>query len=85
MASLNMQILVRGYLAFELTNSFSALGAMGLASAVPMFTLSVFGGVLADRVSKKWILQIGQAISALLAIGVGLLVASGELRYDTSS
>ena len=82
MASLNMQILVRGYLAFELTNSFSALGAMGLASAVPMFTLSVFGGVLADRVSKKWILQIGQAISALLAIGVGLLVASGELRYE---
>ena len=82
MASLNMQILVRGYLAFELTNSFSALGAMGLASAVPMFTLSVFGGVLADRVSKKWILQIGQAISALLAIGVGLLVASGQLRYE---
>ena len=82
MASLNMQILVRGYLAFELTNSFSALGAMGIASAVPMFTLSVFGGVLADRVSKKWILQIGQAISALLAIGVGLLVASGQLRYE---
>ena len=82
MASLNMQILVRGYLAFELTNSFSALGAMGLASAVPMFTLSVFGGVLADRVSKKWILQVGQAISALLAIGVGLLVASGQLRYE---
>ena len=82
MASLNMQILVRGYLAFELTNSFSALGAMGLASATPMFTLSVFGGVLADRVSKKWILQIGQAISALLAIGVGLLVASGQLRYE---
>ena len=82
MASLNMQILVRGYLAFDLTNSFSALGAMGIASAVPMFTLSVFGGVLADRVSKKWILQIGQAISALLAIGVGLLVASGQLRYE---
>ncbi len=82
MASLNMQILVRGYLAFDLTNSFSALGAMGIASAVPMFTLSVFGGVLADRVSKKWILQVGQAISALLAIGVGLLVASGQLRYE---
>lgn len=82
MASLNMQILVRGYLAFDLTNSFSALGAMGIASAVPMFTLSVFGGVLADRVSKKGILQVGQAISALLAIGVGLLVASGQLRYE---
>ena len=82
MASLNMQILVRGYLAYDLTNSFSALGAMGLASATPMFTLSVLGGVMADRVSKKRILQIGQAISALLAIGVGLLVASGQLRYE---
>ncbi len=82
MASLNMQILVRGYLAFELTNSFSALGAMGIASAVPMFTLSVFGGVLADRVSKKRILQVSQAISALLAIGIGFLVLSGQLRYE---
>ena len=82
MASLNMQILVRGYLAFDLTNSFSALGAMGLASATPMFTLSVLGGVMADRVSKKRIMQVGQAISAVLAIGVGLLVASGQLRYE---
>ena len=82
MASLNMQILVRGFLAFELTTSFSALGAMGIASAVPMFTLSVFGGVLADRVSKKRIMQVSQTISGVLAIGIGLLVLSGQLRYE---
>jgi MFS family permease len=82
MTSLNMQILVRGYLAFDLTNSFSALGAMGIASATPMFTLSVFGGVLADRASKKLILQVAQTISALFAIAVGLLVLSGQLRYE---
>ena len=82
MASLNMQILVRGFLAFELTNSFSALGAMGIASATPMFTLSVFGGVLADRVSKKRIMQVSQTISGVLAIGIGLLVLSGQLRYE---
>ncbi|MYE32397.1 MAG: MFS transporter [Chloroflexi bacterium] len=82
MASLNMQILVRGFLAFELTSSFSALGAMGIASATPMFTLSVFGGVLADRVSKKRIMQVSQTISGVLAIGIGLLVLSGQLRYE---
>jgi MFS family permease len=82
MASLNMQILVRGFLAFELTDSFSALGAIGLASAMPMLVLSVVGGVLADRVAKKRVLQVGQAISAVMAIAIGVLVASGQLRFE---
>ena len=82
MSALNMQILVRGYLAFELTDSFSALGLIGLASAIPMLSLSVVGGVLADRIAKKRLLQIGQAGSAVMAIAIGLLVASGQLRFE---
>ena len=82
MAALNMQILVRGYLAFELTDSFSALGLIGLASAVPMLALSPVGGVLADRIAKKRLLQVGQTLSAAMAIAIGLLIASGQLRFE---
>ena len=81
MAAMNMQMLARGYLTFKFTSSFAALGALGLASAVPMLTLSMFGGVLADRAPKKLVLQIGQAASAVLALGVGVLLLFDMLTY----
>ena len=81
MAAMNMQMLVRGYLAFELTGSFAALGVIGLGSAVPMLTLSVPGGVIADRAPKKLVLQIGQLANAAIAAIVGLLLLSGVLGF----
>jgi MFS family permease len=81
MAAMNMQMLARGYLAFELTDSFAALGAIGLANAIPMLALSLFGGLLADGAPKKLVLQIGQTASALIALGVGLLLVADMLSY----
>ena len=45
MAGMNMQMLVRGYLVFELTGSFAALGIIGLVSAIPVIALSLVGGI----------------------------------------
>jgi len=79
MAAMNMQLIVRGYVVFDITKSFTALGAIALASSVPMLLLSMFGGVLADRTPKKIVLQAGQLVSVLLAVIVGLLLLSGSL------
>ncbi len=87
MASINMQMVVRGYLAFVLTGSYAILGLVSLAGAAPMLALSVFGGVLADRLPKRTLLQAGQwaslanaaAMAALLfadLMTVGWLLAS---------
>ena len=81
MAAMNMQLMVRGYLAFTLTDSFSALGLVGLASALPMLSLSMVGGVLADRRSKKRMLQAGQASSAVIALAVALLLVTEQLQF----
>ena len=81
MAAMNMQMLARGYLAYDLTGSFAALGAIGLANAVPMLLLSMYGGVIADRAPKKLVLQIGQLASAALALGVGVLLMFDLLTY----
>ena len=81
MAALHMQLMVRGYLAFTLTDSFSALGAIGLASAVPMLAFSMVGGVLADRRSKKRMLQWGQGASAVIAAIVALLLVTDQLQF----
>ena len=81
MAAMNMQMLARGYLAFDLTGSFAALGAIGLANAVPMLALSLYGGVIADRLPKKRVLQAGQLVSALIALCVALLLVADVLTF----
>ena len=82
MAAIQMQILMRSYIAFELTNSFAAIGAVGLASGVPMLLLSVFGGVLADRVPRKAILQVGHSLNMGFAILIGVLLLLDLLRLE---
>lgn len=74
MAGIQMQILMRSYIAYELTGSFAAIGVVGLASAVPMLLLSVFGGVLADRVPRKRILQVGHVLNAGFAFLIATLL-----------
>ncbi len=75
-AAMSMQMIVRGFLAYNLTGEFIWLGIVGLGQAVPMLLLSPFGGVIADRTSKRFVLQIGQSFSLLIAVIVaGLLFA----------
>ena len=74
--SQQMQLVVRGWLVFHITGSFAALGTIALANAIPGVLLSPVGGVIADRVPKKAVIQAAQiynvfnaAILAVLAAG----------------
>ena len=82
MASLNMQGLVRGFLTYELTESFAALGTLFLINSIPGMLFALWGGVLADRIqNRKRIVQTGQVINALNATIVGLMLVTGVLRF----
>ena len=74
MAGMNIQLVMRGYVVYEITNSFALLGAIALASALPMLFLGVLGGVLADRAPKTIVLQVGQFVSVVNALVVGILI-----------
>ena len=82
MAGMNMQMLVRGYLVFELTGSFAALGIIGLVSAIPVIALSLVGGVIADRAPRKLVLQAGQAANVGIALVVAALLFADLLRFE---
>ena len=82
MASLNMQLVVPGLLVFELTGSFAALGLMGLFSAMPLLLLSMFGGVLADRMPKRTILVAGQLVSLFNAAVMSALVFTDLMSME---
>ena len=80
-AAMSMQMLARGYLAFQLTGDFRALGIVGLGSGIPMLILSPLGGVIADRTSRRFVLQVGQVSSLGIAVVVAALLFSGRLEF----
>lgn len=82
MAPQNMQMLVRSLLIYQLTGSAAILGLMSLANSLPMLFLSLWGGVMADRVQKKNIIIAGQAASAIVSLGVALSLTLGYLSAE---
>ena len=83
MAAMNMQMIVRSLLIFRITGSAADLGILALANASPMLALSLFGGVLADRVAKKQVLISGQAVSGILTLAVAICLTVGILTEET--
>ena len=55
------------------TNSATALGLVGLAIALPVVLLSLPAGHIADRYSRKAILLVTQAISAICSLALAFL------------
>ena len=82
MVGMNMQMMARSLLIYRLTESPLILGAMSLGFAIPMVSFSLFGGVIADRVQKKYVMLVGQAASAIVSVGVGLTITFGYLSAE---
>ena len=80
-SGLSMQMLARGYLAYDLTGSASLLGLITGAGALSMAALSLVGGAVADRANRKHLIQAFQAASAVLALVVALLIATGTIAW----
>ena len=55
---------------------------MSLAHALPMLLLSLFGGVIADRVQKKYVIIAGQVGSAVVSLGIALALTLGYLSVE---
>jgi MFS family permease len=61
------------WLVYELTGSTLYLGAVGGVNGVAAVCLSLFGGVLADRVDKRRLIILTQSIMAILALALAVL------------
>jgi len=81
-AALNMQMVTRSYLIYQLTNSYTLLGVINLAHILPVLFTSLLGGVLADRVRKKNILLICQVLIAVIFLGVAISLTTGYVSAE---
>ena len=75
------EILARGWLAYELTQSAVLLGVVVVTQGVPQALLAVLGGVLADRVKKRTLIMCAQGVLTLSAITLAVLVVTGVIAY----
>src|SRR5574342_769268 len=75
-----MQSLAQAWLVLQLTDSWIALGMTSTLQYLPFMILGPYGGVIADRFPKRKILYVTQSISSILALTLGVLVATGLVR-----
>lgn len=78
---MQMQVLARGYLAFDLTGKNSALGGVMLAFGLPQLIFSVWGGVVADRLPKRNVLLLSQSVIALNSLWLATMIATDRVEY----
>ena len=79
--SVHMQFLLRGLLAWDLTESEGALGLVYLPFGLTLLLATPLGGVMADRLPKRRLMLAGQMILTLTALGMGVAVATGAVRF----
>ena len=74
MASVNIQMLARGYLSWELTHSPIMVTIAGAGFAPPILLFSIFGGAVVDRVERKKVLQNGQFGMFIIAMTIAISI-----------
>lgn len=75
-----MQSAAQGYLIYTLTGSAAYLGYVGFVSGVPSWVLMLYGGVIADRVSRRTLMMITQSAMMVLAFILAGLVFLGIVQ-----
>ncbi|MBI4336675.1 MAG: MFS transporter [Chloroflexi bacterium] len=80
-ALFQMQMMARSWFMYDLTHKGVLLGLLNLASAVPMLTLSLFGGALADRIPKRTLLLSTQLGMAVTSLGLAIIIGAGVIEW----
>ena len=75
-----MQNTAQGFLIYQLTNSPAFLGYVAFASGLPSWLFTLYGGVIADRISRRKMIIITQASMMILAFIQAALVFSGLIQ-----
>lgn len=76
-----MQNLAQSWLVYQLTGSALLMGAVNMCGSLPMLLFTLWGGVLADRFSRRRILIATQAALMLFALVLAALAGGGWIRF----
>ncbi len=77
---MQMQIILRGYLAYDISGRAVVLALVSMSMALPMLVVAPFGGVVADRVNKRTLLMVTQSVAAAASLLVALLILADAIE-----
>lgn len=77
----SMQMVARGWLIYALTSSPMALFWVLLSFMAPSFVFSLFGGVIADRLHKKWVMLAGQTLNFVATLGLSIIIYTDSVTF----
>jgi len=78
---LQINMIARGWLVWELTESAFNVGVVSFAFGVPMLLFSLIGGAIADRVRKRNLLQVAQGFQAVVTLAIAILVTTEAIEF----
>lgn len=78
--AIQLLVLGKGWLVFELSGSTLKLGLLGAAGAIPQILVTLFGGVVADRLDKRKVLMVTSLIISSLLLILGFLDFTGLVK-----
>lgn len=71
------------YQVYQLTGSTAQVGLVGLAQAVALLVLSPIGGIYADRLDRRRLLQATQGIALVVSAGLAAITLAGAATVWT--
>ena len=74
-----MQSVAQAWLVLKISNSGTALGIVSALQYIPILIFGTLGGVVADRFSKRTVLYFTQSAAGILALILGILVATDRV------
>lgn len=80
MSAMQINIVARSWLAYDITGSALMLGVVAAARSLPQLMLAPIGGVAADRFDKRRLLIGSQLALTFLALGNAILVHLGVIQ-----
>src|SRR5512133_3928636 len=75
-----MQSAAQGYLIYQLTGSPAYLGYVSFALGAPTWLFTLYGGVIADRVSRRALMLYTQSAMMILAFLLAALTFTGIVQ-----
>jgi len=79
--AMQMNMILRGFLAYDLTGSAVALGIISVTTAFPMLFVAPIGGVVTDWFNKRTLLIGAQTIVALVNLGMTVLILMDLVQF----
>ncbi len=79
--AMNMQIMARGWLIYDITGSAMDLTWVMLSFMAPSLFFSLLGGVIADRLKKKPIIIISGSLNTVATIAFAWIVYHGQITF----